>query len=107
MSKKRIFISAVVSCLASWALHASEGCDAAFVAQYHDSLRLVDSLRPDKGGQMRVTAADGSEFTAGQVRWMQGQLRLVDEACVRNDPAAASRALSAVRELLKARQRKS
>jgi hypothetical protein len=95
----------VVSCLASGAVHASEGCDPGFVEQYHESLRLVDSLLPDKGGQMRVTAADGSEFTAGQVRWMQGQLRLVDRACARHDPATATRSLYAVRELLKAHQR--
>ena len=28
---------------------------------------IVDALRPDKPGQARVSASDGSEYTAGQV----------------------------------------
>ena len=99
--KKVILISVVVTFFASSALYAGEGCDPGFTQRYQEALRLADSLRPDKGGQMRVIAADGSEFTAGQARWMQGQLRLVDQACVHGDQAAAARLLNAVQQLLK------
>jgi hypothetical protein len=105
LSKKTLLVLAG-ACLAAPALYASEGCDPGIVQQYHDSARVADSLRPDKPGVMRVYAADGSEFTAGQALWMQGQLRLVDKACARGDQAEATRRLAAVRELLKAHQRK-
>jgi hypothetical protein len=47
---------------------ADIGCDAASMQQYRDVVRIVDSLRPDKAGQARVFASDGSEFNAGQRR---------------------------------------
>ena len=81
--------------------HAAEGCDASFTTQYHDSMRIVESLRPDKGGQARVFAVEGSEFTAGQAHWMQGQLHKVEEACARGDKARAAQLLATVQELLK------
>ena len=105
MLSKKILICLAVICLASSILRADEGCDAGFIQQYNDCLRLVNSLQPDKSGQMRVRAANGSEFTAGQARWMQGQLRSVDEACVRGDQAAATQLLSAVQQLLAAHRR--
>jgi len=76
-------------------------CDASFTEQYHDRARIVDSLRPDKGGQARVFALDGSEFTAGQARWMQGRLHKVEEACVRGEQVRAAQLLAEVQELLK------
>jgi hypothetical protein len=106
MLSKKTLLMLAGACLAAPALYASEGCDPGIVQQYHDSARVADSLRPDKPGVMRVYAADGSEFTAGQALWMQGQLRLVDKACARGDQAEATRRLAAVRELLKAHQRK-
>jgi hypothetical protein len=84
---------------------ASAGCDASFNEQYQASARIVDSLRPDKGGQARVFAVDGSEFTAGQVRWLQGELREIEEACVRGDQARAGQLLAGVRELLQSHHR--
>ena len=78
--------------------------------QYKDCVRLVDSLRPDKGGQARVFATDGSEFTAAQALWMQGQLRKFDRLCTRDrvgDEAEAARTLAGIRELLDSHQRRS
>lgn len=102
---KQILFVVAVNGLASSSLYASERCDRSFLQQYHDAARVVDSLRPDKGGQMRVYATDGSEFTAGQVRWMRGQLRLVDEACLRSDQAAAIRVLNGVQQLVQTHRR--
>jgi hypothetical protein len=107
MLRKKILTLVALTCLASSVLYASDGCDPSFIQKYNDCLRLVDSLRPDKSGQMRVIASDGSEFTAGQARWMQGQLLLVDQACGRGDQATAARLLSAVQQLLKTHQRNS
>jgi ATP-dependent protease HslVU (ClpYQ) peptidase subunit len=73
-------------------------------------VRIVDSLRPDKTGQARVFAADGSEFTAGQVLWMKGQLRKVAALCATGaagDQAEATRLLAQVRELIRSHQRNS
>jgi hypothetical protein len=105
MSSK--FLSCIVVACAFSLSHAAEGCDASFTEQYHDCVRIVDSLRPDKSGQARVFALDGSEFTAGQARWMQGQLHKVEETCVRGDQARAAQLLAEVQELLKSHRRAS
>jgi hypothetical protein len=105
MSSK--FLSCIVVACAVSLAHAAEGCDASFTEQYRDCTRIVDSLRPDKGGQARVFAADGSEFTAGQARWMQGQLHKIEESCVRGDQARAVQLLTEVQELLKSHHRAS
>jgi hypothetical protein len=99
MSSK--FLSCILVACAVSLSHAAESCDASFTEQYHDRARIVDSLRPDKGGQARVFAVDGSEFTAGQARWLQGQLHKVEEACVRGDQVRAAQLLADVQELLK------
>jgi hypothetical protein len=78
--------------------------------QYKDCVRLVDSLRPEKGGQVRVFASDGSEFTAGQAFWMRGQLRKVARLCASGRPddrGEATRILTEVRELLQLHHRDS
>lgn len=98
-------IMLVTSCLVAPALHASEGCDPGFIQQYNATSRVADSLPPDKPGLMRGYAFDGSEFSARQALWMQGQLRVVDRACARGDQAEAMRRLAAVQALLKAHQR--
>ena len=103
----KVVIPPAVAWLASAAAFAGTGCDPAFTQTFHECVRMVDSLRPDKSGQARVFASDGSEFTAGQAQWMQGQLRLVDKACARGDQAEATRLLAPVQALLKARQRAS
>jgi hypothetical protein len=78
--------------------------------QYRDCLRIVSTLRPDKAGQQRVFARDGSEFTAGQAIWMQKQLRKVEYLCAHGtaaDQAQAAKILADVEQLLKSHQRNS
>jgi len=57
------FLSYVLLACAASLSDASQSCDRSFTEQYRDCVRIVDSLRPDKGGQARVFAPDGSEFT--------------------------------------------
>src|SRR5713226_6311016 len=66
-------------------------CSTTFTEQFASAERIVDSLRPDKPGQIRVFASDGSEFTAGQALWMKGQLRSVLQACARGDEVSAAK----------------
>jgi hypothetical protein len=109
MSSK-VVIYAAAAFLAASAAYADSSCDAASMQQYRDCVRIVDSLRPDKSGQARVFATDGSEFTAGQALWMQGQLRKVQRLCAHGSPAdqaQAARLLAEVRDLLKSHQRSS
>jgi hypothetical protein len=54
---------------------------------------------------MRVLASDGSEYTAGEVQWMKGQLRFALRRCAQGDEASAESALHGVVELLNARHR--
>jgi hypothetical protein len=75
-------------------------CSTTFTGQFAGAERIVDSLRPDKPGQMRVFASDGSEFTAGQALWMKGQLRSVLQACVQGDEVSAASSLHGVTDLL-------
>jgi hypothetical protein len=94
----------VAACLlASTAAHGN--CSPAFTQQYAGAERIVDALRPDKPGKMRVFARDGSEYTAGEALWMKGQLRSVLQACARGDDTAAASTLHGVTELLSSHQR--
>ena len=89
---------------------AAPGCDPALLQQYRECARVVDTLRPEKSGQARVFASDGSEFTAGQALWMQGQLRKVERLCnlgTAESQAEASATLVAVQDLLRSHQRAS
>jgi hypothetical protein len=104
MLSKSILLPMVAACLASSVLGASESCDAAFTQRYREDSRFLDSLRLDKPAQARVFALDGSEFTAGQVWWMKGRLRLVDRACARGQQTEAMRLLSEVEELRRSRK---
>ena len=86
--------------LVSNAYAAGSACDDTLSNSLHQCERIVGSLRPDKAGQMRVFAFDGSEFTAGQAQWMKGQLKLVVEACDHGDSAEANRVLTEVQRML-------
>jgi hypothetical protein len=89
---------------------AAIGCDAPSMQQYRDTARIVDSLRPEKPGQMRVFAADGSEFNAGQANWMKARLRKYTRLCEHGSPedlAEAAKILTEVQDLLKSHQRQS
>ncbi len=104
----RVLVGAATFFLAAGAVYASAPCDGPASQQYRDCVRLVDSLRPDKPGQIRVFAADGSEFTAGQVQWMRGRLHEVRRLCASDAPgdqAEAARLLVEVRELVASRRR--
>lgn len=105
MSSSKFTLPVLVACLVSSGAFATEGCDPAFTRTFHDCVRIVDSLRPEKAGQMRVFASDGSEFNAGQAQWMKGRLHAVEIACARGDQAEAAKILAQVQELLKSHQR--
>ena len=85
---------------------AKAGCDEEVAREVRSVARVVDSLRLDKPGQARVFAADGAEFTGGQTLWLKGQLRAIDSACVRGDREEATRRLSPVVDLVRAREAK-
>jgi hypothetical protein len=101
----RTVLPLVAACLATSAVYASTGCDDTLTQSFHECVRIVDSLRPDKAGQARVFASNGAEFTAGQADWMKGQLKLVDKACARGDQTEAARLLVGVQDLIKAHAR--
>jgi len=79
---------------------AHADCSPVLTEQLVSAQHVVDSLRPDKPGQARVTAADGSEYTAGQSLWMKGRIRSVRRACERGDEASAAAELDGVSSLL-------
>lgn len=101
----KFVLSLTIACLATSTAYASTGCDETFTQSFHECVRIVDSLRPDKAGQARVFASSGAEFTAGQAQWMKGRLHLIEKACVRGDQAEAARLLTEVQELIKAHSR--
>ena len=83
--------------------HAS--CNPVLAEQLASAQRIVDSLRPDKPGQARVVASDGSEYTAAQALWMKGQLRSMLQACVQGDEVSAASSLHGVTDLLRTHHR--
>jgi hypothetical protein len=80
-------------------------CSTTFTEQLAGAERIVDSLRPDKPGQMRVFTSDGSDFTAGQALWMKGRVRSVLQACVQGDEVSAASSLHGVTDLLRTHHR--
>ena len=101
-------LAGTAALLIATAGHAAIGCDAAATDQYHHVERIVASLRPEKPGQMRVFAADGSEFNAGQASWMKARLRKYAQLCAHGSPedlAQAAKILAEVQDLLKSHQR--
>jgi|ERR1019366_9115637 hypothetical protein len=97
------FLSSLIStCLLASSSMTHASCNSALTEQIASAERIVDSLRPDKAGQMRVFASDGSEFTAGEALWMKGQLRSVLRACAQGDEASAGSTLRGVTDLLNA-----
>jgi hypothetical protein len=75
--------------LAASSTIAGNGCGAELRKSFLEAQHIVDSLRLDKPGQMRVFAEDGSEYTGGQALWMKGRLRDVSAACKKGDTASA------------------
>jgi hypothetical protein len=89
--------------LASSLTHAN--CSPTFNERFTSAQRIVDSLRPDKPAQARVSASDGSEYTAGEALWMKGQLRFVLQTCAQSDEASAVSTLQGVTDLLNSHHR--
>jgi hypothetical protein len=83
------------------------GCSPTLTTQFETTQRIVNSVRPDKPGQMRVSASDGSVFTGADALWMKGQLRLVQKECAQGDEAAANTTLRGVIDFLSAHHRAS
>jgi hypothetical protein len=103
----KAMVLVVVACLTIPA-YAGSPSDGVGSQEYRDCMRIVDSLHPDKAGQARVFARDGSEFTAGQALWMKGQLRKVARlhaSGAASDQEEARRLLAEVRELIRSHQR--
>ena len=104
----RIVILAAAAVVSVGPAFAAPSCDAVFMQQYRQCAQIVDTLRPEKSGQARVFASDGSEFTAGQALWMQGQLRKIERLCslgTSESQAEATTALMAGQDLLRSHQR--
>jgi hypothetical protein len=100
MRNRYLILLATGTLLGSSAYAATSDAIPDNLTALHQSERIVGSLHPDKPGQMRVFASDGSEFTAGQAQWMKGQLRLSARDFADGDAAEASRRLAEVRQLL-------
>jgi hypothetical protein len=84
---------------------ADNRCDATTSAAIQRILPLVDSIRIDKPGLARVYAVDGTEFTAGEGRWMKAQVLEIEKACVSGDQANAALRLAAIQSLVTAHTR--
>jgi len=106
--RSKMVLGVAIGCLVSALAYAQSGCDPALREEYRQCARIVDTLRPEKNGQSRVFAVDGSEFTAGEALWMRGQLRKFERLCAQGgaqEQAEAAKVLADVEELLKAHQR--
>lgn len=103
----RLSVLCIVSYVLGTAAYAAgaAGCDDKLTSTLRHLQLIVGTLRPDKAGQMRVFASDGSEFTAAQAQWMRGQLALVAKACIDGDADDAARRLAEVQRLLSAHHR--
>jgi hypothetical protein len=90
----------LLTCSSAYATQTGS-CDGQLATSLQEYQRIVGSMRYDKASQMRVFAPDGSEFTAGQVQWMKGQLQLIAKACANGDTAGAAQRLAEVEQLIK------
>jgi hypothetical protein len=99
-----IGIHSVVASTALLALSnlAQANCSPTFTEHLSSVQRTVDSVRPDKPGQLRVVGSDGLVFTSAEAHWMSAQLRLAQKDCVQGDEPAAEKALLEVNNLLSA-----
>ncbi len=104
MNKTRTSLSAIGLLLISGTL-AHADCSQTLMKRVAHAQRIIDSLGPDKAGQMRTYAIDGSEYTAGQALWLKGQLRAILHACAEGNDASAAARLRAVDSVLEAHHR--
>ena len=101
----RFIAAGALAVLASTAARAGS-CNQELRNSLARSARVVDSLRPEKPGVLRVFAPDGAEFTGGQALWLKGQLRAIEGACARDDAQEAGRRLTEVEEVLGRREQR-
>jgi hypothetical protein len=99
-----IVSAAMLSVTATASAAPASTCDAALRASLRSAAREINSLRPDKPGQARVFARDGSEFTAGTARWLAAELRQAERACARDDGASAASGIADIDALLNSRR---
>lgn len=100
-SRVMVSIAAVAATSVCW---ADGACDPAMMQQYRECAHIIGSLRPEKAGQARVFAYDGSEYTGGQAAWMKGQLHKLERLCASSseaDKAEATRVLMDLETVLK------
>jgi hypothetical protein len=98
---------AALTVLLTASMQSYAGCSPTLTTRFENTQRIVDSVRPDKPGQTRVFASDGSVFTGADALWMKGQLRLVLKECSQGDEAAADKTLHGVMDFLSAHRRAS
>jgi hypothetical protein len=100
-SRVMVSLAAITFTSVCW---ADGTCDATMMQQYRECAHIVGSLRPEKAGQARVFAYDGSEYTGGQALWLRGQLRKLERLCASSsaaDKEEATRVLMEMENLLK------
>jgi len=108
MMKNRIGLLTAMSTLvvAGWcSASMAADCAAPLVRSLQDAGRRIESMQVTKPGQVRVFAADGSEYTAGAVRRMRAEVQLADQACRRGDARVASGYLDAISATIRAAAR--
>ncbi len=99
MSTDALSVAALIVLLSA-SMQSYADCSPTLTTQFESTQRIVDSVRPDKPGQTRVFASDGSVFTGADALWMKGQLRLVLKECAQGDEAAADKTLRGVMDFL-------
>jgi hypothetical protein len=102
----RWLIGVATACLAAVTLAQTEP-SAALMARLDSVERIVVSLHPDKPGQMRVFARDGSEYTGGQSLWMKGEVRRAARLCAsgaESDQAQAAVVIGEIERIVQAHQ---
>ena len=74
-NREHVFVAVALLIGLSGITAALANC-VALNGEISEAGRVVDSLRPDKPGQMRVVATSGAEFAASQNLWMKGRMRI-------------------------------
>lgn len=105
---KSLLLTTLALCF-GLASQAQADCSTSLTAQYQQIDSIVQALRVDKPGQMRAYAADGSEYTGGQVLWLHGRMRRVARLCAADtrQERKASLIIGEVSEFVQSRRRRS
>lgn len=98
--RRRWYAVAAAQWLATASLAAQ--CDVSLRTQLETAERVASSIHPDKPGQMRAFASDGEEYKVSEARWLQANVKLIEQACEKGDEAVAEQTFEAVKRVLKA-----